>query len=114
MMQVSPPGPVVDALLCPVCRELLTRSGGALQCSAGHSFDIARQGYVNLLGRADGDPAAMVADRAAFLAAGHYAPLAKRLAEQAADCAPGLVVDAGAGTGYYLPAGLARGGVGLG
>jgi 23S rRNA (guanine745-N1)-methyltransferase len=113
MTQVSPPGPVLDVLLCPVCRELLTRSGGALRCPAGHTFDIARQGYVNLLGRADGDTAAMVADRAAFLAAGHYAPLARKLAERAADCAPGLVVDAGAGTGYYLNAVLARGGFGL-
>jgi 23S rRNA (guanine745-N1)-methyltransferase len=113
MTQVSPPEPVVDVLLCPVCRELLTRSGGALRCPAGHAFDIARQGYVNLLGRADGDTAAMVADRAAFLAAGHYAPLARTLADRAADCAPGLVVDAGAGTGYYLNAVLARGGFGL-
>jgi 23S rRNA (guanine745-N1)-methyltransferase len=113
MTQVSPPDPVVDVLLCPVCRDGLTRSGGALRCPAGHAFDIARQGYVNLLGRADGDTAAMVADRVAFLAAGHYAPLARKLAEWAADRAPGLVVDAGAGTGYYLDAVLARGGFGL-
>ena len=113
MTQVSPPEPVVDVLLCPVCREMLTRAGGTLRCPAGHTFDIARQGYVNLRGRADGDTAAMVADRAAFLAAGHYAPLARKLVERAAECAPGLVVDAGAGTGYYLNAVLARGGFGL-
>jgi 23S rRNA (guanine745-N1)-methyltransferase len=113
MTQVSPPEPVVGVLLCPICQDGLTRSGGALRCPAGHAFDIARQGYVNLLGRADGDTAAMVADRVAFLAAGHYAPLAGKLAEWVADSAPGLVVDAGAGTGYYLDAVLARGGFGL-
>ncbi|HEY3608197.1 MAG TPA: rRNA (guanine-N1)-methyltransferase [Pseudonocardiaceae bacterium] len=113
MAQVSPPEPVVDVLLCPVCREMLTRAGGTLACPAGHAFDIARQGYVNLLGRADGDTAAMVADRSAFLAAGHYTPLASLVARWAADAAPGLVVDAGAGTGYYLAAVLARGGFGL-
>lgn len=73
----------------------------------GHSFDVARQGYVNLLGAAGGDTAAMVADRADFLAAGHYAPLASLVAEWAA-AAGGLVVDAGAGTGYYLGAVLER------
>ena len=75
-----------------------------MRCTAGHTFDIARQGYVNLLGAGTGDTAAMVADRAAFLAAGHYAPLADLVAEWAAGAAAGLVVDAGAGTGYYLGA----------
>jgi 23S rRNA (guanine745-N1)-methyltransferase len=104
----GPPDPVVDVLLCPICRGKFTRSVGSLRCPAGHSFDIARQGYVNLLGAATGDTPAMVADRAAFLAAGHYAPLAGLVAEWAAGCAAGLVVDAGAGTGYYLGAVLDR------
>lgn len=95
-------------LRCPMCYAGFTRIGGSLRCAAGHTFDIARQGYVNLLGRSSGDTAAMVADRAAFLAAGHYAPLASLVAEWAAGCADGLVVDAGAGTGYYLDAVLQR------
>jgi 23S rRNA (guanine745-N1)-methyltransferase len=104
----GPPDQVVDVLLCPVCRQGLTRAVGTLRCANGHTFDIARQGYVNLLGAATGDTAAMVADRAAFLAAGHYAPLATAVAEMAASAAGGLVVDAGAGTGYYLGAVLGR------
>ena len=47
----------------------------ALRCPRRHSFDIARQGYVDLrAGRAPhaGDTAEMVAARADFLAAGHY------------------------------------------
>jgi len=98
----GPPDQVVDVLLCPICRQGLTRTVGSLRCATGHAFDIARQGYVNLLGAATGDTAAMVADRAAFLAGGHYAPLADLVAEWAAGCADGLVVDAGAGTGYHL------------
>jgi 23S rRNA (guanine745-N1)-methyltransferase len=98
-----------------------------LRCATGHAFDVARQGYVNLMpgGARQGtaDTPEMVADRAAFLGAGHYGPLAQALADLAsadlasADLASGasadvvleasealadVVLDAGAGTGYYL------------
>jgi 23S rRNA (guanine745-N1)-methyltransferase len=97
------PDPIVDVLLCPVCRAALSPDGGALRCPAGHSFDIARQGYVNLGagGAGSADTAAMVADRVDFLATGHYGPLADVVADLASMRA-GLVVDAGGGTGYYL------------
>ncbi|KAB1154914.1 23S rRNA methyltransferase [Micromonospora sp. AMSO12t] len=116
---------IVDRLRCPVCAEPLTEvaTGGAraLRCPRRHSFDVARQGYVNLLaGRAPhaGDTAEMVAARADFLAAGHYdlvsAALAtaatqavRHVAEARADGAYPLVVDAGAGTGRHLAAVLA-------
>lgn len=110
-----PPERVVRALACPVCRDSLSRIGGSLRCPARHTFDIARQGYVHLLAgvprtgtakAGSADTAGMVADRAAFLAAGHYAPLADAVAGLAA--CDGLVVDAGAGTGYYLDAVLGR------
>ncbi|GAA3929394.1 putative RNA methyltransferase [Actinoplanes auranticolor] len=92
-------------LRCPVCGEGLARSGDqALRCRQGHSFDIARQGYVNLTaGRSlhPGDSAEMIADRAAFLAEGHYDFIAQALSGTArAD--DGLVLDAGTGTGDYL------------
>jgi 23S rRNA (guanine745-N1)-methyltransferase len=95
-----------------------------LRCATGHSFDVARQGYVNLMpgGARPGtaDTAEMVADRAAFLGAGHYAPLAVAVADLAVqatsqDESP-VVLDAGSGTGYYLAAVLGRlgpGAVGL-
>src|SRR4051812_3280801 len=89
---------VVDLLRCPVCGDALGEAGGALRCAAGHSFDIARQGYVNLVpGRADTPE--MVEAREAFLRAGHFRPLAAALAEEAAG---GVVLDLGAGTGHYL------------
>jgi 23S rRNA (guanine745-N1)-methyltransferase len=72
---------------------------------------VARQGYVNLMpgGAHPGtaDTAEMVAARAEFLTAGHYAPLAEALAAEAGAVTggpPTVVLDAGAGTGYYLAA----------
>lgn len=108
MTASRPPDRVVAALVCPVCGADLRVHGGTLRCVHGHSFDIARQGYVNLLSAPAGsaDTAAMVADRAAFLADGHYAPLADLVADLALT-GDGLVVEAGAGTGYYLGAVLA-------
>ncbi|MEV4716533.1 putative RNA methyltransferase [Micromonospora noduli] len=118
---------ILDRLRCPVCGEPLTEATagttGALRCPRRHSFDIARQGYVNLLaGRAPhvGDSAEMVAARADFLAAGHYDLISAALSDAATEAAGRLrasptpdfgayplVVDAGAGTGRYLGAVLA-------
>jgi 23S rRNA (guanine745-N1)-methyltransferase len=107
---------VSDLLACPVCGRGFTLRPPALRCASGHSFDIARQGYVNLLpgGARPGtaDTAEMVAARQAFLAAGHYAPLADAIAGLAAATVPAgprpCVLDAGSGPGYYLAAVLDR------
>ena len=96
---------LIAALRCPVCREGLGQAGGALRCPRGHSFDQARQGYVHLAATPvthPGDSAQMVSARAEFLAAGHYAFLAEALVAGAPEA--GLVLDVGAGTGYYLGA----------
>ncbi|QYN36856.1 23S rRNA methyltransferase [Pseudonocardia sp. DSM 110487] len=101
---------VVDRLCCPVCRGSLRPDGRRLLCPAGHAFDIARQGYVNLVGghrRHHGDDARMVTARERFLGAGHYGPLSSTLAELAAAHAPaddGIVVDLAGGTGHHLSA----------
>ena len=34
---------------CPLCARPLEREGSALRCPEGHSFDLAREGYVHLL-----------------------------------------------------------------
>jgi 23S rRNA (guanine745-N1)-methyltransferase len=100
--------PVLDEALellrCPVCASALTREGGAVRCEQGHSFDVARQGYLSLgLGGSaprEGDTSAMVAARERFLAGGHFEPLVEALGEELAGAAP--LVDVGAGTGWYL------------
>ncbi|MFD4428620.1 putative RNA methyltransferase [Nocardia sp. NPDC058497] len=67
-------------LACPVCGDELRPRERALRCGTGHSFDIARQGYVGLLTGAStkmtGDTAAMLDARAAFQGTGHFAPIA--------------------------------------
>jgi 23S rRNA (guanine745-N1)-methyltransferase len=97
----------IGLLRCPVCLGELTEGDGALGCTAGHSFDIARQGYVNLVPGA-GDSADMVEARDAFLRAGHYRRLSETLAEEARTAlgpgGGGAVLDLGAGTGHHLAA----------
>ncbi|MEY9929473.1 23S rRNA (guanine745-N1)-methyltransferase [Catenulispora sp. GP43] len=106
---------IVDWLSCPHCATALIveeSSGVRLLCEEGHAFDVARPGYVSLLagGGVPGtaDTAEMVAERAAFLGAGHYDGIADLIADLAADAADGAadddscVLDLGAGTGYYL------------
>jgi 23S rRNA (guanine745-N1)-methyltransferase len=105
---------VLRYLRCTLCGGGLMRTGGSLRCGSGHSFDIARQGYVSMLppgGQKDsGDTPAMVQARQAFLAAGHFGVLARALADiaSARPGAAGCVVDVGSGTGYYLAAVLDR------
>ncbi len=94
-------------LACPICSEPLNAVDNGVACPAGHRFDRARQGYLNLLpvqhknSRDPGDNLAMVEARRDFLNAGHYAPVARRLAELAAGYAPQRWLDIGCGEGYY-------------
>lgn len=113
---------IIGYLTCPVCRADLTlatplagSTGASLRCPAGHLFDVARQGYVNLLsgGARPGtaDTAEMVRARADFLGAGHFAEVVGVLADRvrALSLPPdGCVLDAGAGTGHHLAAVLDR------
>ncbi len=105
---------VLRYLRCPACALPLVEVAGSLRCPRGHTFDVARQGYVNLsTGKVahPGDTTEMVAARADFLSAGHYdfistslASAAVEAAGRAAATAYDLVVDAGAGTGHHLAA----------
>ncbi|WP_104179676.1 putative RNA methyltransferase [Arthrobacter sp. B0490] len=95
-------------LLCPVCASPLEEVGQSLACARGHRFDAARQGYFNLLtGRGspfEGDSVEMVDARDRFLGSGAYAPLRSAVVDAVLQHSgsPGVVLDAGAGTGYYL------------
>lgn len=90
---------------CPVCRDALREEPGAWRCDADHSFDVAREGYVNLLithqrrARPPGDSAEQLRDRRAFLEGGHYEPVA----EAVGTLVPvgSTVADVGCGEGWY-------------
>ncbi|TBV16716.1 putative RNA methyltransferase [Stutzerimonas kirkiae] len=94
-------------LTCPICQGALQSVDNGVACPADHRFDRARQGYLNLLpvqhknSRAPGDNQAMVEARRRFLDARHYAPLAARLAQLAAERQPRRWLDIGCGEGYY-------------
>jgi 23S rRNA (guanine745-N1)-methyltransferase len=100
----------VSALACPVCAAALAADRGGLVCSAGHRFDRARQGHVTLLPPGhrppSGDSAEMVADRMAFLDAGHYAGVTRALADAVGETT-GVLLDLGGGTGQHLAGVLA-------
>lgn len=97
-------------LQCPLCQAPLAPGGNAYHCTNRHAFDLAREGYLNLLpvqhkkSRDPGDNADMVRARREFLAAGHYAPLRDAVAAQVAALAPASVLDIGCGEGYYTAA----------
>jgi 23S rRNA (guanine745-N1)-methyltransferase len=100
------------ALACPLDGAPLQRSGGSWHCADGHCFDIAAQGYVNLLPVQNkrsldpGDSKEMVAARRRFLEAGHYQLIADAVAQAVLQAAPAgrtlTCLDAGCGEGYYL------------
>ena len=101
-------------LLCPVCGSVLVKKERALVCEHNHSFDIARQGYVNLLpvqqkhSQDPGDTREQVLSRRNFLDTGIYAPILEALIRAAKEYgASGELLDVGCGEGYYC-AGLSK------
>lgn len=108
---------VVDLLCCPVCRAPFECADRTLLCGRGHSFDLARQGYVTLLGGAGNnfrsDTAEMLAARTRFLDGGFFDPIMAAVCDQ---CPSGAtILDVGAGTGHYLAAAVdSSGGRGVG
>jgi 23S rRNA (guanine745-N1)-methyltransferase len=100
----------MTSLLCTVrnCHEPLTRADGGLACPRGHSFDIARSGYINLLqpqerrSKQPGDTAEAVAARRRLHDRGVTEPLLDAVAGLADLTCDDVVLDAGCGDGYYL------------
>jgi 23S rRNA (guanine745-N1)-methyltransferase len=100
---------------CPVCREGLGVYGRSLKCANGHSYDIAKEGYVNLLlanqkrSQEPGDNKKMISHRRQFFASGLYEPLSNEvnkiaqtfLASHEGEHSFNLL-DSGCGEGYFL------------
>lgn len=109
---------VIDLLADPVDGTDLSAGDDqwrTIVSASGHSYDVARQGYVTLVGggglRYSGDDASMIDARETFLSGGHFAPFVESVthhvegvlddANLSVDAHPGIV-EVGAGTGYYL------------
>lgn len=94
---------------CPVCSKRLIQCDGSLKCENGHCFDIAKQGYVNLLqsqkssSKRHGDDKLMVKSRGSFLDKGYYAPLADKISDRVGEARlKGMkIADLGCGECYY-------------
>jgi len=96
--------------ICPVCTATLTQIGRCLSCANNHSFDLAKEGYTNLLlvnqknSKAPGDSKLMLSARRDFLQAGYYQPLADKIIEMLRPYLLGsdsYFLDCGCGEGYY-------------
>lgn len=113
---MNPHAPVDDSILqCPVCRDILLRSASGCQCRNRHSFDTARQGYVNFLlshkkhSKEPGDNREMIESRRRFLDRGLYNRISDGINETFAgdlgrrsDGRTFSILDAGCGEGFYL------------
>jgi len=98
---------------CPLCHALLTQAENSYICPQGHTFDKAKEGYVNLLpvqhkrSRDPGDSAGMMQARREFLDAAHYQPLRDAVAEWLMTTlseSASSILDIGCGEGYYTAA----------
>lgn len=100
----------MPAIRCPLCALPLPAEAGTWRCGNGHSFDVAREGYVNLLpvqqkkSLSPGDSADSLRARRAFLQAGHYQSLRDAVVAQLRPLAAQSLLDIGSGEGYYTAA----------
>jgi len=98
-----------NPLLCPVCREALLLEEQTYRCANNHSFDLAKEGYVNLLlshqrkSKNPGDDKAMIQARRRFFDSGAFDPLTKLVADTFPKRAV-TALDCGCGEGSFLGA----------
>ncbi|MBB1370155.1 putative RNA methyltransferase [Pseudoalteromonas sp. SR45-4] len=95
---------------CPLCSNLLIKTANMLRCENNHSFDFAKEGYVNLLpvqqknSKQPGDSLEMVQARRAFLERNYYAFLQHELGQIISNIAANNIIDLGCGEGFYTQA----------
>lgn len=102
----------MSCFMCPVCKCELCSDGKTYICENNHSFDISKDGYVNLLmsqqssAKRHGDDKLMVRSRRDFLNKGYYKELCDALCECVKSTVKndGVIIDVGCGEGYYTDA----------
>lgn len=100
----------MNLLMCPVCRQALVLKDKTWRCASNHSYDVAKQGYVNLHvvqhkhSKNPGDTPESVQARRGFLSAGFYALLQQAVVKIIANLKIENLLDIGCGEGYYTDA----------
>ncbi|WP_336148648.1 putative RNA methyltransferase [Acinetobacter ursingii] len=100
----------MSVLMCPVCRQALNLQQRTWRCEQGHSYDLAKQGYVNLHvvqhkhSKTPGDTPESVLARRLFLLEGFYQPLRDAVVAQLQHLQLNTLLDIGCGEGYYTTA----------
>ncbi len=95
-------------LLCPVCREALLLEGRTARCASNHCFDVAKEGYLNLLlshqrkSKHPGDDKAMIQARRRFFDSGAFDPVTKAIQHSTSNLPHPTVLDCGCGEGHFL------------
>lgn len=97
----------LSPLRCPVCNEPFEQTERAFHCTNRHAFDLAKEGYLNLLlshqrrSNTPGDDKAMVQARRRFFDSGIYDPLMERLQTIVSQHdSPAAILDCGCGEGH--------------
>lgn len=100
----------LQILRCPLCHTMFTQDGNTLRCEQGHCFDLAKEGYVNLLppgkgkNARTGDEKDMLRARREFLAGEYYAPISDGIADLLNQFLPHgetVLCDSGCGEGWH-------------
>jgi len=101
----------MTSFICPLCQTPFTQTNNTQVCENNHHFDIAKEGYLNLLpvqsksSKNPGDNQEMMVARRAFLNTDGYLPLANKVAEISkhylANSEQARILDLGCGEGYY-------------
>ncbi len=99
---------VMNILKCPCCGLPLVQQNKTYKCQNNHCFDLAKQGYLNLLlanckkSKNPGDDKVMIESRHAFLQQGYFLPLKQKIEQILKDHNKNFVLDIGCGSGYFL------------
>jgi len=101
----------MSILRCPVCQEELNKTNKSYRCKKNHTFDMGKQGYVNLhmsnekKSKNPGDDREMIVSRKNFLEKGYYKKISETLNEiikkEIGDKSGINILDIGCGEGYY-------------
>lgn len=98
---------IIMLFICPVCKEKLHKCEKSYKCENNHCFDIAKQGYINLLtgskGGNHGDNKLMTLARRDFLNKGYYEEFLNGIVNTVKEFSNenDIVLDCGCGEGYY-------------